>query len=105
MERLSVTMVVWLLAASQCQAGGIDHLNQEAKNEIHANNRVETDSLQILNQGLEAPVILTTNSTETLPSCERPIYTVLKELGALEEKLAATWIKEGLGLHFQLHFQ
>ncbi|XP_034005966.1 cerebellin 11 isoform X1 [Trematomus bernacchii] len=90
MERLSVTMVVWLLAASQCQAGGIDNLNQEANNEIHANNRVETDSLQILNQGLEAPVILTTNSTETLPSCERPIYTVLKELGALEEKLAAT---------------
>ncbi|KAI4808619.1 hypothetical protein KUCAC02_000672 [Chaenocephalus aceratus] len=90
MERLSVTMVVWLLAASQCQAGGIDHLNKEANNEIHANNRAETDSLQIVNQGLEAPVILTTNSTETLPSCERPIYTVLKELGALEEKLAAT---------------
>ena len=86
-------IAVCLLAGlSECQAGDEGSQTQitEVKPEDLVDTRVENDALQNLNQDLETPAVLTTNSTATHPSCEPPIYTVLKELGALEERLAAT---------------
>lgn len=84
-------IVVCLLAGqTECQAG--DEGNQTQINELtHENDTwVEKDASLSLNQGLEMPDILTTNSTPTKPRCEPPIYTVLQELGALKERLATT---------------
>ncbi|XP_038587071.1 complement C1q-like protein 2 [Micropterus salmoides] len=82
MERFLVMMVVCLLAdLSECKAG--DKVNEITE-------LAEKDAVQNFNQGQETPYILTTNSTENLPSCDPPIYTALKELGALEERLKAT---------------
>ncbi|XP_075948307.1 uncharacterized protein LOC142950629 [Anarhichas minor] len=89
MENFSVMMAVCLLAGlSECQTGGEDNQTQitELTHEDLADTWVEQDALQ----NLETPTILTTASTATQPSCNPPIYTVLKELGALGEKLAAT---------------
>ncbi|TDG99620.1 hypothetical protein EPR50_G00195780 [Perca flavescens] len=97
METFSVMMVVCLLAGlSECQTGGENNqtnITRRTHKDLE-DNSVEKDALQNLNQGLETPAILTTGSTTTTtttqPSCEPPIYTVLKELGALGERLAAT---------------
>uniref|UniRef100_A0A8C9X0W1 C1q domain-containing protein n=1 Tax=Sander lucioperca TaxID=283035 RepID=A0A8C9X0W1_SANLU len=70
METFSVIMVVCLLASlSECQTGG-------------ENN--QTNITRLTHEDLED------NSVEKDPSCEPPIYTVLKELGALGERLTAT---------------
>ncbi|XP_073331692.1 complement C1q-like protein 2 [Pagrus major] len=93
MENISVLMVVCLLAGlSECLAGekGTQTQVTELTNEDVADTSVENDAIHNLNQGLETPAVLTTNSTGTQPRCEPPIYTVLKQLGALEERLAAT---------------
>lgn len=85
-------MVVCLLVhLFECQAGGEDNQTPitELTPEDQADTLVEKDAIQNLNQGPETPATLTTNSKATHPSCEPPIYTVLKELGALEERLAA----------------
>ncbi|XP_032355229.1 complement C1q-like protein 2 [Etheostoma spectabile] len=93
METISVMMVVCLLAGlSECQTGGENNQTKITglTHEDLEDNSVEKDAFQNSNQGLETPAILTTKTTTTQPSCEPPIYTVLKELGALEERLAAT---------------
>lgn len=86
-------MVVCLLAGlSECLAGENGNQTQvtEVTNEDVAETSIENDAIHNLNQGLEAPAVLASNSTGTQSRCEPPIYTVLKQLGALEERLSAT---------------
>ncbi|KAM8746817.1 complement C1q-like protein 2 [Acanthopagrus schlegelii] len=93
MENISALMVVCLLAGlSERLAGENGNQTQvtELTDEDVADAPVENDALYHLNRGLDAPAILTSNSTGTQSRCEPPIYTVLKQLGALEERLAAT---------------
>lgn len=88
MERFSVIIVCLLAGQSECQAGDKGNQTQitELTHEDLADTLVDKAAIQNLNHGLETP----TNSTASHPSCEPPIYAVLKELGALQERLAAT---------------
>nr|XP_046237241.1 complement C1q-like protein 2 [Scatophagus argus] len=89
MESFFVMMTVCLLTGlSQGEDSQIQIT--EVVQEAQADSYIEKPETQNLNQEPETPVILTTNSTGAHPSCEPPIFTVLKELGALKERLAGT---------------
>lgn len=91
MESFSVMLAVCLLAGlSECQAEENQTQVTELTHEDLADGWVQKDVIQDLNQGLEEPATLRANSTGTHPKCEPLIFTVLKDLGALQEKLAAT---------------
>ncbi|XP_059210669.1 complement C1q-like protein 2 [Centropristis striata] len=80
MERLAVMMVVCLLAGlSGCQAQVED--NQMAE--------LTDESLEKEGEKEEAPAVLEMSPTAAEPSSEPTIYTALKQLEALEERLAA----------------
>lgn len=74
-------LVCLFTGMAECQAEG--ELTHEDSEDSNVENNDKTFS-----QEQTASAVLATNTT--YQSCTPPIYTVLKELGALEEKLAAT---------------
>ncbi|XP_019116012.2 complement C1q-like protein 2 [Larimichthys crocea] len=84
MESFSVMMAVCLLAGLSVCPTRIEGNQTQITESTHEDKLVENDAIQNLNQGLE------TTDSPTHSSCEPPIYTVLKDLGALQERLAAT---------------
>lgn len=77
-------MAVCLLAGLSVCPTRIEGNQTQITESTHEDKLVENDAIQNLNQGLE------TTDSPTHSSCEPPIYTVLKDLGALQERLAAT---------------
>lgn len=77
-------MAVCLLAGLSVCPTRIEGNQTQINESTHEDKLVENDAIQNLNQGLE------TTDSPTHSSCEPPIYTVLKDLGALQERLAAT---------------
>ncbi|TKS93148.1 hypothetical protein D9C73_026815 [Collichthys lucidus] len=84
MESFSLMTTVCLLAGLSVCPTRIEGDQTQITESTHEDKPVENDAIQNVNQGLE------TTDPPTHSSCEPPIYTVLKELGALQERLAAT---------------
>lgn len=88
MKRFFVIAVCLLAGLCDCQAESEDHQAQitELTREDPSGTLVDEVPIQNLNQELEMQTI----STASPLNCEQPTYAVLKELGSVQERLAAT---------------
>ncbi|MEQ2259994.1 hypothetical protein XENORESO_017749, partial [Xenotaenia resolanae] len=93
MRSVSVVILMCLAGGlSTCQASFENNQTQEGKltDEELENHMMEVEDKQTFDQGLQTLTVGESNTKFPEEACEPNIYTILKELGALEERQKAT---------------
>ncbi|MEQ2171086.1 hypothetical protein GOODEAATRI_007080 [Goodea atripinnis] len=91
----SISVVILMCVAgglSTCQASFENNQTQEGKltDEELENHMMEVEDKQTFDQGLQTLTVGESNTKCPEEACEPNIYTILKELGALEERQKST---------------